>query len=238
LLDFGGTLDSPRHWLDRFVEHYGAAGFAIGRDELDPAFSHATAQGYRRWRELQDFSLADLVTFLVETQMGWLAENSPPDGIWHATNELTRRQLARAIGLRFVEESRAGLLETAAILGDLRARGYRIGIVSNFYGNLDRVLAEMGCARLIDVIVDSSAAGVFKPDAGIFMMALRALGVGPSEAAMVGDSIDKDCIPARRLGLRTVWLCAPGVDHGEFAELGVAPDFVIRALSELRGIEW
>jgi len=237
LLDFGGTLDSPRHWLDRFVAHYGAAGFAIGRAELDPAFSHATAQGYRRWRELRDFNLADLVTFLIEAQMGWLAEN-PPDGVWHATNVSTRRELARAISLRFVEESRAGLLETAAILADLREGGYRIGVVSNFYGNLDRVLAEMGCARLIDVIVDSSAAGVFKPDAGIFMMALRALGVGPSEAAMVGDSIDKDCLPARRLGLRTVWLCAPSVDHTEFAELGVAPDYVIRALGELRGIEW
>jgi putative hydrolase of the HAD superfamily len=237
LLDFGGTLDSPRHWLDRFVSHYDAAGFAIGRDELDPAFSHATAQGYRRWRELREFNLADLVTFLIEAQLGWLAENASGT-IWSATSEPTRRDLARAIGLRFVEESRAGLDETAAILADLRERGYRLGIVSNFYGNLDRVLAEMGCARLIDVVIDSSAAGIFKPDAGIFMMALRALGVGPGETAMVGDSLDKDCLPARRLGMRTVWFCAPGVDYAEFAELGVAPDYVIRALGELREIEW
>jgi putative hydrolase of the HAD superfamily len=230
-------MDSPHHWLDRFVSHYRACGFWIDRAELDPAFTHATAQGYRQWRELRTARLSELVTFLLDRQIEWLAEHRP-DGVWRAASESTRRDLARTIGSRFVEESRAGLLVTAEILTDLRERGHRLGIVSNFYGNLHCVLAEMGCGPLLDVIVDSSVAGIFKPDPGVFMMALRTLGAGPRESAMVGDSLDKDCLPAHRLGMRTVWLCAVGASHDETGETGIAPDYVIRTLGELREIEW
>jgi HAD superfamily hydrolase (TIGR01509 family) len=235
LLDFGGTLDLPRHWLDRFLSHYRAAGLSIDRAELDPAFSHATAQGYRHSHDLQGLGLADLVAFLVHQQIEWLAENGRSE-IWRSTSPATRKDISRAMGLRFFDESQAGLVETAAILTDLRQRGYKLGVVSNFYGNLERVLTEAGCASLFEIIVDSSAAGVFKPDAGIFMIALRALGVSAQDAVMVGDSLDKDCLPAHGLGMRTVWLCPRETEVQN--EDPFAPNFVIRSLGELNEITW
>jgi hypothetical protein len=36
LFDFGGTLDGPAHWLDRFLASYRNAGIDISRADLDP----------------------------------------------------------------------------------------------------------------------------------------------------------------------------------------------------------
>ena len=66
---------------------------------------------------------------------GW-----PPGS--NASNALLRR-----IGDRFTEESLRQLAQSAALLSRLRER-YRIGIVSNFYGNLQAVCDEVGLSSL------------------------------------------------------------------------------------------
>ncbi|MGH7907754.1 MAG: HAD family hydrolase [Candidatus Binataceae bacterium] len=236
LVDFGGTLDAPRHWLDRFVEHYRAAGIEIERAALDPAYSYATAAGYQRWRELEQYGLDDLVGFLLGIQLERLAESVDRKLLTSlGASSGARQELARMIRLRFVEESRTGMERSREVIRALHDR-YRIGVVSNFYGNLRAVLDEAGMAGLIDAAVDSSAAGVFKPDAGIFMIALRALGVTGAEAAMVGDSLEKDCAPAHRLGMRTVWFKWADAAQAELE--GTPPDYIIRALAELNNLTW
>ncbi len=236
LLDFGGTLDVPRHWLDRFVDHYRAAGLALDRERLDPAYSHATALAYRNTGALRRYALAEMVEFLVNHQLDWLAEFDAPglaDGRLGA--EAERRRIARRIATGFVDESLATVAGTRELLAALHER-HRLAVVSNFYGNLPVVLAQCGFDRFIDAAVDSSAAGIFKPDAGIFMIALRELGVAARDAAMVGDSLDKDLAPARRLGMRTVWLRTAPV--GDEAEAELAADYVIESIGALRDLVW
>src|SRR5207253_336718 len=53
------------------------------------------------------------------------------------------------------------------ILERLRRR-YRLGIVSNFTGNLQPCLEELDLARLFVVVSDSTVVGWSKPDARIF----------------------------------------------------------------------
>ena len=48
-----------------------------------------------------------------------------------------------------------------------------------------------------------------KPDPAIFVYAAAALGVRPSDAMMVGDSVDRDMRPAKSLGMTTAWLEGP-----------------------------
>jgi putative hydrolase of the HAD superfamily len=109
--------------------------------------------------------------------------------------------------------------------------------VSNFYGNLDRVLAEADLARAVAVTADSGLLGFYKPDPRIFATSLSQLGVHPQDAVMVGDSIRKDCAPARALGMTTVWL-----RHREFNGLESASsepvDFTIDSLEELIDFGW
>ena len=77
LFDFGGTLDGPLHWLDRFLGEYRAVGIEITREELDRAFEHATQAGYRAGRVIRRFEMVDLVRFLVGNQVEFLAHQGP-----------------------------------------------------------------------------------------------------------------------------------------------------------------
>jgi putative hydrolase of the HAD superfamily len=81
-----------------------------------------------------------------------------------------------------------------------------LGVVSNFYGNLERILVDADMSTLFGAIVDSAVVGVSKPDAEIFSLALARLGLAPGEALFVGDSLEKDVLPARECGLRAVLL--------------------------------
>lgn len=53
-------------------------------------------------------------------------------------------------------------------------------------------------------LILSEEVGVSKPDERIYRLALEALGCPPQEVAMIGDRLDLDIAPARRLGLLAV----------------------------------
>jgi len=263
LFDFGGTLDYPRHWLDRFVVHYRAAGIEITRAQLDPAFAHATRMGYRSTRLLSSCGLTELVDFLVRLQIDYLSHHGAPEvreTLDAASAGMRLPEIAGWITQSFVAESRLGLAASRRLLITLSGR-FRMGIVSNFYGNLDNILAEFDLASFFGAVADSSQLGIFKPEPGIFNLAIKTLGATPAETAMVGDSLDKDCTPARSLGLTTIWLRHSPLPAGDLAELPAgdlgerlgqpagdeilrteqtqAPaDFTIDTLAELEHLRW
>src|SRR5207245_10000185 len=113
---------------------------------------------------------------------------------------------------------------------DRRAGRYRLGVVSNFTGNLRPGLEEMGLARLFAVTSDSAIVGWSKPDPRIFAHALAALQVAPQRAWMVGDNFEADIRGAAGLGMRTCWLAPseraapPGAELVVTARIGCLPD--------------
>jgi putative hydrolase of the HAD superfamily len=116
--------------------------------------------------------------------------------------------------------------DTPETLDRLRARGLRLGVVSNADGRVRALLEDLDLARRFDVIVDSRVVGVEKPHPRIFEIALEALGEAPARAVHVGDFPQVDVVGARRAGIRPVLL----------DPLGVARDPgcpVIRRLPEL-----
>ncbi len=241
LFDFGGTLDFPRHWLDRFLAHYRAAGLALTRAQLDLGFDHVTQTAYRTAADLRHFGLAELVAYLVRSQLAYLRESGDAatrEVIESATRAGRLSTAAAQIIRAFVAESRAGMAASATVLESLAPR-FRMGVVSNFYGNLDRILAEAGLDRYFIAIADSARVGIFKPDAGIFTFALERLGVAAAAAAMVGDSLDKDCAPARQLGITAIWLPGAASAATEAAsQTSADADFTIASLAELQDLRW
>jgi len=235
VFDFGGTLDGPAHWLDRFLLSYRAAAIAIKRTELDPAFDHATRIGYGATRVVARFGMTDLVRFLVGHQFEFLRK-SGPDPI-RATLEDSgaagRHRFVEAVTNSFVRETSAGLAHSREVLGPLKGR-FKMGVVSNFYGNLDRILEEAKLNQFFAAVTDSSRVGIFKPDARIFEHALNKLHCAPDAVAMIGDSLTKDCAPAHKLGMRTVWLrTEPRPD-----EDSDVPDVTIGSIDEVAQIQW
>jgi putative hydrolase of the HAD superfamily len=238
LFDLGGTLDFPRHWLDRFVTHYQAAGIDIRRPELDDAFSAATRTAYACSAELRHYSLAQLVGLLVDLQF----EHVGVHGTMRTTHRVLVRggrgiiELKRQIRDAFVAESAIGFAISRPVLM-LLARRFKIGVVSNFYGNLERVIADADLARAVTAIADSRRVGFYKPDPRIFTAALARLEVPPQEAIMVGDSLEKDCAPAHAMGMTTVWLRHRDFNNTDAALLDSA-DFTIEGLEELKDFGW
>ena len=116
---------------------------------------------------------------------------------------------AAALAKRYREEYEQGwsAVEGAAeLLGVLKARGLRVGIVTNNV-RAEQVLKLESCglAGLIDVLVTSEDAGMAKPEPEIFGKALAALDLKPAATVMVGDVWDTDIAGAMRAGLRPVW---------------------------------
>lgn len=87
-------------------------------------------------------------------------------------------------------------------LADLRARGLKIAVVSNWDARLRRIADGLGLVKLVDAMVISSEAGVRKPNPKIFERALELVGVAPNEAVHIGDVYDEDVVGARRAGLQ------------------------------------
>jgi putative hydrolase of the HAD superfamily len=88
------------------------------------------------------------------------------------------------------------------VLEELRAAELGIGLVSNGIRDLAEFVVHH---RLeVDAIVGSRAHGFVKPHPTIFQAALDQLGVGTTQAVMVGDSLEEDVEGARALGMRAI----------------------------------
>ena len=80
-------------------------------------------------------------------------------------------------------------------------------------------------------MIESAVVGVRKPDPQIFTLGVKALGIKPEEAVVVGDSYDKDIMPAKAAGCRAVWLKGEGwTDETHDESL---PDAIISDLGRL-----
>jgi FMN phosphatase YigB (HAD superfamily) len=88
------------------------------------------------------------------------------------------------------------------LLSELRGAGMQTGAVSNGPGPVQRSrLLRSGLMGGLGAIVLSCEAGIAKPDPGIFGIALRLLGMQPSDTVMIGDSASSDMAGAEAAGL-------------------------------------
>jgi putative hydrolase of the HAD superfamily len=129
------------------------------------------------------------------------------------------------------------------LLRELRRRGVRTVVASNWDCSLPEVLDRAGLGRLLDGVVSSAEVGRAKPDPELLERALVLAGARPEEAAYVGDSLDHDIGGARAAGLRGVLLerSSPGeYATSPSAARGSAPPGVplIRTLEELPPVLW
>lgn len=95
-------------------------------------------------------------------------------------------------------------------LRDLRARGLRLVIASNWDCSLPDWLEPLGLLDLVDGVVTSADAHAAKPAPAAFAAALSIAGVGASAALHVGDSVENDVEGARAAGIRAVLVWRDG----------------------------
>lgn len=112
-----------------------------------------------------------------------------------------------------------------------RKAGLKTACLSDF--PLGNKLSALGMEGLFDFQASTEESGHLKPNGTPFLWMLSELGVGPSEALYVGDSVRKDVRGAREVGMRTCLVPGKGKTCPE-ADL-VASDwfeFAIQVLGE------
>ena len=103
---------------------------------------------------------------------------------------------------------------TPAALDQLRAAGFRLGVVSNSDGRVDEALLAAGLHGRFEVVLDSQLVGFEKPDPRIFAEALRRLGMPAADTLYVGDIYEVDVVGARAAGMPVVLLDPLGNHQG------------------------
>ncbi len=79
----------------------------------------------------------------------------------------------------------------------------------------------------------SAEAGCAKPDQKIFTMALDKAGCDRAQAFMIGDRLDNDIIPAKKLGMKTVWVRQGYAIYQSINDESERPDYIVDGMNEL-----
>jgi HAD superfamily hydrolase (TIGR01549 family) len=208
LFDFGGTLDSDGvPWKERFRALYRTEGLDLSAEAFAPAFY--AADDALVGALAPTAGLEETVDTLTTNLDAELARRSDGTG---------QRRIDRARGervaSRFLSDMSFAFARNRPVLEALSER-YRLGVVSNFYGNLEAVCESSGLGRLFGVMADSQRVGAEKPEPAIFHAALAELQAKPETTIMVGDSLRRDYEGARRCGMGFIWIAPEDVQAAE-----------------------
>ena len=188
IFDYGGTLDTGGcHWGKVLWHGWQHAGVPVTETQFREAYVYAERTLGKTPIIQPDYTFRQTLEAKVRLELGYLGVDGYADAIVDNISEETQQHTAHS---REVLQQ----LQLPKVL------------VSNFYGNIATVLREYGLDGIFETIVESAVVGVRKPDPRIFTLGVEALGLQPGEVVVVGDSIDKDIIPACAAGCQTVWI--------------------------------
>jgi len=150
------------------------------------------------------------------------------------TGELAARDYFKGLGVRIQEQHgvRMDLRRFAELIeGSVGTSPEMIELVRELHGRyrlglLTNVIREATTWRtrlpleLFDVVIESHAVGLRKPDPRIYLAMLEAVGRPPDEVVFI-DDFDENLPPATALGIHTILFESPEQCRRELAALGV-----------------
>lgn len=125
--------------------------------------------------------------------------------------------------------------DTKMILEAL-SKKYKLGVIANQSLGTKERLDNWNIGKYFDVVVASAEAGWAKPDLKIFNLALEQAGCKPNDAVMIGDRLDNDIVPAKQIGMKTVWVRQGFAKYQIICNESEQPDFIIDSISNILDI--
>ena len=200
IFDYGGTLDTGgQHWGKVIWHAYEHLQVPVSETDFRDAYVHAERTLGKNPIIQPDFTFYKTLETKIRLQLEYLQTSY--------ITPLTSYILPLTSHL--YEATVAETRKSREVLLSLKKQ-YPMVLVSNFYGNIATVLKEFKLDGIFDTIIESAVVGVRKPDPQIFTLGVEALGMQPDEVVVVGDSMDKDIIPASKAGCHTVWFKGEG----------------------------
>lgn len=222
IFDYGGTLDTGgNHWGKVIWHAYERVGVPVDEALFREAYVHGERTLGRNPIIQPDFTFRQTLEQKIRLQLDFIESKCP---------EVTRAKYGELLLDDLYTRTCEETTRSRNVLLQLHER-FPMVLVSNFYGNIATVLREFSLDGIFQQIVESAVVGIRKPDPRIFTLGVEALDFAPSEVVVVGDSIDKDIIPAHQAGCHTVWFKGEGWTSDPVDES--APDRIITNLTEL-----
>ena len=201
IFDYGGTLDTGgQHWGKVIWHAYERQQVPVSEEAFRDAYVHAERTLGKNPIIQPDFTFYKTIETKIRIQLEFLKEQNYVSSVSSYLKPLTDSLYEATV--KETAKSREVLLQLK--------QQYPMVLVSNFYGNIATVLKEFKLDGIFDTIIESAVVGVRKPDPQIFTLGVEALGMRPDEVVVVGDSMDKDIIPAGKAGCHTVWFKGEG----------------------------
>lgn len=110
------------------------------------------------------------------------------------------------------------LPDARAVLLSLRAKGLKIGVLSNTFPSIQSTLQWVGLADLVDVALATCSLGYHKPEPTAFALALDALGLAAHEVLFVDDR-PENVAAAQALGMQVLQIDHSGKTTGALSSL-------------------
>lgn len=217
IFDFGGTLDTGGdHWSEVIWTAWQKAGVAADKAGFQEAYVYAERELARTLHILPHHDFGDMLKIKINIELQYMAQQGlfPPEQVEPKAEEIASSCYASA---------KASVEKSRPVLESLAAK-WPIVLVSNFYGNMETVLKDLGIYHLFKKVIESATEGVRKPDPAIFMSGVKALGLQPEEVLVFGDSLSNDIRPAEQIGCQVIWLKGKGFTAEEDA--AVHPNMV------------
>ena len=215
IFDYGGTLDTGgNHWGRVLWHAWQQVGVPVDEARFREAYVHGERTLATQPIVRPDFTFRQTLDAKLRVELAYVGWPDYRQAVLDVVYAATCRHTAHSV----------------EVLRQLAA-DRPLALVSNFYGNIHTVLEEFGFSGLFRHVTESAVVGVRKPDPRIFLLGVEALGVPPTAVTVVGDSIEKDIVPARTAGCKTVWLRGEQWTDAPVDER--IPDRVIADLNEL-----
>ena len=226
IFDYGGTLDTDaRHWAHVLWEGYQHVGVPVSEAQFREAYVFGERALAKAPIVLPEDNFHTVLMKKLEQETAELVRM----GAWQ-TAEKDRQHYVRAIADYCYDYVLRNLEQSRTVLDALHGK-YNLVLVSNFYGNIEAILRDFRLDHYFSAIVESAVVGVRKPDPAIYRLGVEATGTSADEVLVVGDSYDKDMVPAKAVGCQAVWLRGEGWKPEVVDES--LPDAIISSIGEL-----
>lgn len=154
---------------------------------------------------------------------------------YYRQNKKGDLEVARELGVALPKWHKEDefLYEDAIQCFETLSKKYKIGIIANQSMGTEERLGHQGILKYIDLIIASAEEGVAKPDRRIFEIALERSNCEPVNAIMIGDRIDNDIVPAKGMGMNTIWIKRGFGQYWNIGQEMEKPDFIVNNLTEI-----
>ncbi|MGN0523069.1 MAG: HAD family hydrolase [Eubacterium sp.] len=116
---------------------------------------------------------------------------------------------------------------------EILSKKYKLGIIANQSLGTKQRLDNWDIGKYFYVVVASAEAGCAKPDLKIFNLALEQAGCKSNEAFMIGDRLDNDIVPAKQLGMKTIWVRQGFAKYQSVKNIEEQPDYTVETIGDV-----